>query len=59
MVVVAGVALVGGGFGLRAVGVPLPFTLSGVLTIGVMLLLNWCYERSGGGYVQRVTRGQW
>lgn len=59
LLVVAGVALVGGGLGLRAVGVPLPFTLSSVLTLGAVWLLNWCYERFGGGYVQRVRRGQW
>jgi hypothetical protein len=59
MTVIACVVLVGGGLGLRAVGVPLPFTLGSVLALGMVLSLNWCFERRGGGYVQRVRRGQW
>ncbi|GAA0929693.1 hypothetical protein [Virgisporangium aurantiacum] len=49
----------GMGLALQTLGVPLPFTLSG-LCLGVAAsLVTWRSRYWGIGYVQQVTRGKW
>lgn len=52
-------AMIGGGYTLRSVAVPLPFTVSSVLVIVVLLSLSWGGKRWGVGYAERVRQGHW
>jgi hypothetical protein len=51
--------MMGGGLALRTLTVPLPFTLSSLLVVIALSLLNRSAKRRGLNYVQRVGWSQW
>ena len=52
-------ATLGLGLALRGAGVPLPFTLSGVVLGGAVVVLVRALRRWRHGYVERVARERW